>query len=855
VSSSAAARRALGALLLGLAALGCGREKELGSVMLAISTDMYVDKDVSRVDIIVQPEHGPAQSTQVNLSPALEGLFLPGTFSIIEGSDPGELVRVRLIARQGNHVRVVREAALKVPQRRTALLTMPIQWLCDGRVRQDGQQARSDCDEGYTCISGSCKLDEIEEALLPTYQSADVYGGGNATGGGSCFDTLPCFAQLEQPALDVQSCVLDTPVSDDLNVAALLPPGGDGHCTSDACWIPLDASPLSGWAATEDGKRVQLPEGLCERVRAGTARVRTSHACPSKAPSTPTCGPWTLVGTEPGAEPKIEQTGSSGSTTGTPGNDALAQELQSLGKELAIELARTCANLIQASPPADPSPADLNSVCQRASAALGPSAPLTWYHLPARCWPDAERQLSCEAACSTSCNPGTLADRCELSSLAGSCNASCDSRQCLGSATTPTTCAGACDGNFTGVCQGTCLGRCAGGCAAPSADGNCDGLCNGECTGLCLGRCEGSCAGHCDADPMLPPPACSPGTLCLGKCSSQLGELRCSSQLGQSPCALDGCSSDCSAIGRVDLSCEPATAWLLPPPGLDAALAGALPGSLADLITLRDARSPVALDEASRWLDRVSSDPYTVPATLASAQATVDRLRAVLGNATNVLAAVGPARQSNATGSVPPALVCDVKKSPGLAPLIDDFEDGDAQLLPNDGRNGSWSVGQDGSGVLTTPVPPVPGNGGISGTGRALHLAGSGFSEWGANLNLELRSGASPYDASVHRGIQFSALGPGKLRVTFMQQNLAPGHPCSSCDTASGECGQLYSTEVFLTAVWNAYSISWPILVPPTAIATPFAPDQLMTIQFEAPAPDPFDFWIDDVSFQPVPPP
>jgi hypothetical protein len=66
---------------------------------------------------------------------------------------------------------------------------------------------------------------------------------------------------------------------------------------------------------------------------------------------------------------------------------------------------------------------------------------------------------------------------------------------------------------------------------------------------------------------------------------------------------------------------------------------------------------------------------------------------------------------------------------------------------------------------------------------------------------------------------------------------------------------QVNSIEVSLTAVWNAYSISWPILVPPTAIDTPFAPDQLMTIQFEAPAPDPFDFWIDDVSFQPVPPP
>jgi len=87
--------------------------------------------------------------------------------------------------------------------------------------------------------------------------------------------------------------------------------------------------------------------------------------------------------------------------------------------------------------------------------------------------------------------------------------------------------------------------------------------------------------------------------------------------------------------------------------------------------------------------------------------------------------------------------------------------------------------------------------------------------------------------------------------VIFMQQNLAPGHPCSTCDTTSGECGQLYSTEIFLSSIWNQIIIDWASLQPPTVIDTPFAPDQLMTIQFEMPAPDPFDLWIDDLSFTP----
>jgi hypothetical protein len=843
-------RRALCGLLLGLGAAGCSSEKPLGSVMLAISTDMYVNKDLSRVDILVQPERGPAQSTQVNLFPELEGQYLPGTFAIIEGSEPGEFVRVRLIARQGERTRVVREAALKVPRERTALLTMPIQWLCDGQVRQDGQQTRSDCDEGYTCIAGSCKLDEVEEALLPTYQSAEVYGGGNATGGGTCFDTLPCFEQSEQPALDLDRCVLATPASDDLNVALQLPPGGDGHCTNGACWVPLDASELSGWAPAENGDGVQLPEALCARVRAGTASVRTSHLCPSKAPSTPTCGPWTLVGTEPGDEPA---SASDQPTSSTPDSSAgtadLGQELDALSAKLALDVARACANLVQASPPAAPSAADLNQLCQQAATAL-PAASLTWYHLPARCWPDVDRQLTCEAACASGCNPGTLAERCEANSVAGSCDGSCDSRQCLGSAGAPTTCKGACDGNFTGTCQGSCLGRCDGTCDAATSDG-CDGPCTGTCTGLCNGRGEGSCEGRCDADPMLAAPNCTGGALCLGQCSTELGSPRCASALGTSPCAASGCISDCAAIGRVDLRCDSATAWVLSRPGFDPILTANLPGSLADLITIRDARLAPALDEATRLRDRLAGIAGAPAAELASAVADVALLNAVKESVASVLDVMGAPRQGPGPGAGPQMGVCDVFKASGQAPLIDDFEDGNSSALPNDGRSGSWHAGQDGSGFLSTSEPPVPESGGANGTGSALHLSGGGFSGWGANLNLELRNGAFPYDASAYRGISFWARGSGtRLRVIFMQQNLAPAHPCSTCDPASNECGLLYSTELAINDAWNQYTVDWTSVTPPTVIDTPFAPDQLMTIQFEVPAAAAVDLWLDDLAFE-----
>jgi len=82
-----------------------------------------------------------------------------------------------------------------------------------------------------------------------------------------------------------------------------------------------------------------------------------------------------------------------------------------------------------------------------------------------------------------------------------------------------------------------------------------------------------------------------------------------------------------------------------------------------------------------------------------------------------------------------------------------------------------------------------------------------------------------------------------------VQQNLAPGHPCSTCDAAGGECGLLYFTDISLSDVWSPIIVDWPILLPPTQISTAFAPSQLMTIQFEMPPAGLFDLWIDDLAF------
>jgi hypothetical protein len=334
-----------------------------------------------------------------------------------------------------------------------------------------------------------------------------------------------------------------------------------------------------------------------------------------------------------------------------------------------------------------------------------------------------------------------------------------------------------------------------------------------------------------------------------------MASLACASQLTGSPCGTDGCIGDCGALGRIDLECRPATSWLLPPESMAATLVESVEAALSDLLSVRDAEGPPAIDEATRLVDRLTTAPATPPAMLQRAQAALARLTAVRSSASLLIDALGPPRQGPFTGTptgAPPNMMantCDPYQTPGSNGLIDDFEDGNEHLLPNDGRVGAWHIGQDGTGTLEQSEPPLPVAGGANGSNFALHLSGSGFTNWGANAYFELRAGSAPYDASVHRGLRFWARGSGQLRVILTQQNLAPSHTCSTCAPESGECGLFYSTLVPLNADWTEHILDWSTFEPPTVLRTPLAPDQLMKIEFEAPAPAPVDFWLDDVAF------
>jgi hypothetical protein len=306
-------------------------DKPRGQLMIGVATDMSIPKKMDQVHVEVLAIGGVEQSFDFALMPTALGEPMPGTLAIVPPNAGGQTVRVRLIAEQNMSpeppvVRVVREAVVKVPTDRTALLPMPLHWLCDGVYRDsdDGSGSyQSDCDEGQTCVAGVCADANIKTESLPDYAPGLVFGGGDDQGnGGRCMDVAECFGDSKPVVLD-SHCTFAVPKGADatmFNVAVELATGGDGVCTDGAaprCFLPLDSDPVEGWQIV--GSRVELPPAVCTLIGKKKAlQVTTTAACPTKDPSVPTCGPWTNVKTSSTA-PDGESSGTGGSSSSSAG--------------------------------------------------------------------------------------------------------------------------------------------------------------------------------------------------------------------------------------------------------------------------------------------------------------------------------------------------------------------------------------------------------------------------------------------------------------------------------------------------------------------------------------------------------
>src|SRR5262249_14431749 len=150
-----------------------------------------------------------------------------------------------------------------IPRERTVLLEIPVQWLCDETVTDDGTgEYLSTCSAGpdgeeRACVAGTCQSVDVDGSKLPDYKAPLVFGGGSNAQDpvARCFDTLTCFDRGtdDEPGDIGKDCTLT--LDDDglpLNVGLRMPDGADGIChgdqgTTPPCYVPLDQSERWGW--------------------------------------------------------------------------------------------------------------------------------------------------------------------------------------------------------------------------------------------------------------------------------------------------------------------------------------------------------------------------------------------------------------------------------------------------------------------------------------------------------------------------------------------------------------------------------------------------------------------------------
>jgi hypothetical protein len=291
-------------LLACLALVSCKKDTlpAKGELMLAISTDMQVPKDFDSIHVEVRTYGSVQFSNDYKVGRGF--LMLPATLGVVVGKNPSQPVTIRVSSSQAGTVRTLREIVTTVPGDRVATLYVPIQWLCLDQVTTNGAgEVSSSCASGETCVSGSCVTTQVDSTTLPDYQPGTVFGGGDGTGMGDCFDTVACFAGGQDVTVDLSTCTVANVVTKSsgtgVSVAIVLPAGSGGICGPQACLVPLDADSTTGW--TLNGDKIQLPKSVCDRLIAGTAKaIAVTTGCASKTASIPTCGDWSSVSTEPG---------------------------------------------------------------------------------------------------------------------------------------------------------------------------------------------------------------------------------------------------------------------------------------------------------------------------------------------------------------------------------------------------------------------------------------------------------------------------------------------------------------------------------------------------------------------------
>jgi hypothetical protein len=295
---------------------GCSSEEEpmRGQLMIALSSDMSIPKDIDNIRAQVVRGNGTLVHDRTYwIEPVEAGdTRLPATLAVVASGSGDEGIEVRVIASRGSEARMFNKVQTAIPGSRLATLRMPVQWLCDGsasRIADDTYESACSARNGdeYSCVAGTCQPAQVDVDDLPDFDAAAIFGGGSGPDDllGTCFDTTACFDDGEnvEPNADCEIEV-DVPSGGELNVALKFPfddaepDESPGICGENGCYVPLDKDERFGWRGDPAGT-VELPPAVCEKLASGAVeQVRVCYTQQTKTPEFPTCGPWSSVASD-----------------------------------------------------------------------------------------------------------------------------------------------------------------------------------------------------------------------------------------------------------------------------------------------------------------------------------------------------------------------------------------------------------------------------------------------------------------------------------------------------------------------------------------------------------------------------
>jgi hypothetical protein len=214
-----------------------------------------------------------------------------------------------------------------------------------------------------------------------------------------------------------------------------------------------------------------------------------------------------------------------------------------------------------------------------------------------------------------------------------------------------------------------------------------------------------------------------------------------------------------------------------------------------------------------------------------------------------------PAAQSSQTLTRCPGLA-----APASDGLIDDFEDGNNQVMTMGERDGYWWISKDTLGsTITEPADGFqPAEGGPPGSAMALHVKGhlvaKGDRAWGVEIggNFSARSGGL-YDASRYAGVSFKAKIGDPQSAVALRVNVPDVNTHQDAGVCNA-CWNHFRKDFTLTTEWKEYRLLFTELAQRPGWGEPrpahVTAGQTISVTFALGSVESdYDLWLDDIQF------